>query len=439
MYTSYIGKKFLKYYKEEYNKPDSYSAEQFFDEIMFPLFFDDERHLMHVTNSPFFQKPSDKNIKDYGSKTLAQYAYFKNKISEGDYGGEMLVGYGSNDPTSTTSGQLSNIAFNYSSEDVYSSWIGQALSIIVKGGIAILFEQKEILLKIQKGWQHYDKFLKQTPGLKDKQIETWNGNYLKLAINNDNDEIDYKQIKYDITENKLAIQTLNWTSVFFELTKYFRNTDIMLYVYTLSQTNNTLGYFIFKIHDIYKFFEFRDKYFITEKESVLSDEQISKLEPFYSFKEACKMGIIGLKSFEPKGLRQYISKGSMAFSQGKSINIEKEKNYYVYKLWIMAMLNKKELLELSKQFAKLLVESVDIINKNKKTTTAFDNFVNDLFDSISTKQFINKINDLLNEENRDILHKLVEEILLMPKDNFPLFITLVKFEFNYLKKGVKNE
>jgi len=91
MYTSYIGKKFLQYYKEEYNKPDSYTAEQFFDEIMFPLFFNDTRHLMHVTNSPFFHKPSEKNILEYGSKTLAQYNHFKNKINEGIYGGEILV------------------------------------------------------------------------------------------------------------------------------------------------------------------------------------------------------------------------------------------------------------------------------------------------------------------------------------------------------------
>jgi len=441
MYTSYIGKKFLQYYKEEYNKPDSYTAEQFFDEIMFPLFFDDTRHLMHVSNSPFFQKPSEKNILEYGSKTLAQYNHFKNKINEGIYGFEILVGFGSNDVTTETSGQLSNIKFNYTKEDIYCSWIGQALSVIVKGGIAILFDQKDILLQIQKGWEHYSKYLKQTPGLKDKQIETWNGNFLALTLNNKNTQFDYSKIKYGEVQKNIAILTLNWTEIFFEITKYYKTNDLLIYVYLLSQTNNTYGYFILKLHEINKLYEFRDKYFISEKDSVLSDYEISKLEPYYNFREACKMGVIGLRSFEPKGLRQYISKGSMAFSQGKSIDIEKENNYYVYKLWIITMLNKKELLELSKQFAKLLVESVDIINKNKKTTTAYDNFVNELFESTSPKQFINKINDkindLMNEDNKDILHNLVEEVILMPKDNFPLFITLIKFEFNYLNKGVK--
>jgi hypothetical protein len=64
MYTSYIGLKFLDHYNRRTG--NNYTAEAFFDKEMYPLFFDDERHLMHVSNSPFFQSPSDKELKQSG-------------------------------------------------------------------------------------------------------------------------------------------------------------------------------------------------------------------------------------------------------------------------------------------------------------------------------------------------------------------------------------
>lgn len=62
MYTSYIGKKFLKIYNEKMHT--DISAEEFFDRIFFNLFFNDERHLIHVSNSPFFQKPREEDVKN---------------------------------------------------------------------------------------------------------------------------------------------------------------------------------------------------------------------------------------------------------------------------------------------------------------------------------------------------------------------------------------
>jgi hypothetical protein len=54
MYTSYIGKKFLKLYNEKMQQ--EYTASEFFESVFFPVFFTDDAHLMHVGNSPFFQK-----------------------------------------------------------------------------------------------------------------------------------------------------------------------------------------------------------------------------------------------------------------------------------------------------------------------------------------------------------------------------------------------
>lgn len=58
MYTSYIGKKFLKLYNEKERL--NLSAKDFFNTVLFPLFFNDDRHFMHVHGSTFFQKVSEK-------------------------------------------------------------------------------------------------------------------------------------------------------------------------------------------------------------------------------------------------------------------------------------------------------------------------------------------------------------------------------------------
>ncbi len=59
MYTSYIGSKFLDLYNRRTG--NHYRAEEFFDKEMFPLFFDNTRHLMHVSNSPFSRAFRKKN------------------------------------------------------------------------------------------------------------------------------------------------------------------------------------------------------------------------------------------------------------------------------------------------------------------------------------------------------------------------------------------
>jgi hypothetical protein len=48
--------------------------------VFFPLFFDSEKHLMHVGNSPFFQKPTEDAIKVNGSKSKAQLFNLRKKL-----------------------------------------------------------------------------------------------------------------------------------------------------------------------------------------------------------------------------------------------------------------------------------------------------------------------------------------------------------------------
>lgn len=440
MYTSYIGKKFLKLYRDKYNKPDDYSAQQFFDEEFFPLFFRDDSHLMHVGNSPFFQKPKDEDAKAHGGKSLAQLDNFKKKIDSGVVSGSIYVGFAAEEIQATTSGQLSSIDFGVDDKEIYSSWIGEALAIGVSGGFVMLIDEEDVLLTIFNGWKHYRKYYEQTPNLKDKQIETWNGHWLNLSLNNniEDNDVEYSKIETAEVVGNLAIPTIKWSAILFTLSKKYVNKTLTAYAYSLSQTNTTLGFINIYLKEIKYLYELRDTIFIKESETILTDKELEQLETFFNFKSACKMGTIGLKAMEPRGLREFMPKGSVDYAQGKDFKFTNENsyiNYQLYKLWITAMLNKTELLQLASQVANALLEFEDVPdNRGKKDLETLSKEVQN---AKNLKAFIDGLTDLLNKKtgNEEMYHKVVEQILTLPADVFPLFTTLVRFEYAYQKSN----
>jgi len=440
MYTSYIGKKFLKLYKSKYQKPEDYSARQFFDEVMFPLFFNDEQHLMHVSNSPFFQKPRQEDIEKCGSKSLAQYANLQNAIENEPPNMSIYVGFAAKDIEGTTSGQLTDMDFKTSTEDVYASWIGEALAIGVSGGFVILIDEPEILMAVFEGWNQYRKYIRQTPNLKDKQIETWNGQWLCHRIGKrykaerpfDNYEVEIAEVL-----GKLAIPTTPWSQIIFVLAQKYPNKVCTAYSYNLSQTNTTLGFINLYLPEVSEIYNLRDKLFINYEDTILQDEQIEKLETFFNFKNACKAGAIGLKSIEPAKLREYMPVGSIEYARGQDFKFTDEKsylNYSLYKLWIIAMLNKTELLDLATRLAAALLE-MEAKKKEEgnrgKTTLSQD--IENVKNAKNLRNFIETLTALTDANSADLFANVVEQVLKMPIDNFPLFITLVRFEFVYLK------
>ncbi len=90
----------------------------------------------------------------------------------------IFVGSAAKDVAGTTSGQVSSINVLADKDEMYASWIGEALGIGVSGGIVMLIDEPEILWALYSGWKQYRTFLNQTPNVKDKQIETWNGQWL---------------------------------------------------------------------------------------------------------------------------------------------------------------------------------------------------------------------------------------------------------------------
>lgn len=445
MYTSYIGKKFLEIYNEKENK--NLSAEEFFNGIFFKLFFTDDAHLMHVGNSPFFQKPKAEDVNKFGGKSLAQLNNLKNAIAMDTPNMSIFVGSSAKDVGGTTSGQVSDIDFKIDADEMYASWIGEALGIGVIGRYVMLTDNSEILWSLFEGWKHYRKYLNHTPNLKDKEVEFWNAHWFAHYFNplfNKENPLNNLFIETETSEGQTRIKKQGWSEVVFSFVKIIPNRTIMIYGYQLDKTNTTLGFINIYLPEIKKMYELRDILFIDKNESILSDKEIEQLSTFFNFKDACQFGTIGLKSLEPANLREYMPKGSLlTFSTNKFRDTAKGKefkflteesflHYQLYKIWITAMLNKTELLNLASEVATALIEFEKGDERGKKI---FATISQDVRETSNLKSFIDKITEVLSHSptNGKTFKAVVEQVLKIPTDNFPLFITLIRFEYTYQK------
>ncbi|NML38969.1 hypothetical protein HHL17_17315 [Chitinophaga sp. G-6-1-13] len=426
MYTSYIGKKFLAYYNRCEKK--NFTAAAFFEDKFFKIFFKDEGHLMHVANSPFHYAPEKGAAASHGSKSKAQLVTLKERIQEHRVYMGTYVGGPAEDMDATTSGQLTGMSNNIDKEDMYASWIGAALGIGVKGGYVILIDDEEVLWLLYKGWEHYRSYLEQRDGLKNKQIETWNGNWLCHGPEflKTRRRLPFEPEK---VMGKWSIPTQPWAQITFELAKRFHHLDsLMMYAYNLSQTNTTLGFIALVPSEVNRLFEWREEIFFGE-DTLLKASQIEKLETYYDFRAACKLGVIGLKALEPKALRMYMPK---PFGGGKEFVYSKDTAFYFYtfKIWLIAMLNKDELLTLADEVAAALIE---FGRSDKKGRTIKVQLSKEIRESRGLTQFVDKLTELLDDVPavRDTLRKVVEKAIIMPSDHFPLFLSLIRFQFSY--------
>jgi len=436
MYTSYIGLKFLELYNKK--KDTSYNAENFFNEIIFPLFFNDDKHFLNVANSSFFQSVSQKIMEDGKSIHQIKLERFHKNVKEDGASLTTMVGYAAQGDKAGTSGQLTSLGYKIEHDDMYASWFGEALGIGVKGGYVLLVNEPELLWYMYLGWGTYRKFLKQTPNIKGNQIETWNGHWFHhLARLNFDVEEALETINFQTEDvlGKIALPTIQWSNVVFALSKLSPNKTVTAYCFNLSQTNTTLGFINIVLPKIRKLYELRDKIFIPEKASILKEEEIESISTYFSFKGACRMGTIGLKALEPDKLREYMP-GPLGKSKDyKFTDKESYKQYQLFKLWIIAMINKTELLESATKLAGILVT---IENQDKETNRGKSGTSQKIKEFLSVKnirEFTDKLTEFLDlTEEKESLRETLLEILKMPSDLFPLFITLIRFEYNYLNK-----
>lgn len=431
MITSNIGKIFLDAYNEKYGT--SYDARPFFLEQFYPLFFDQNKYMMTAGNSPL-ENPKlswDDMIKgkkpfETPEQRKIRFEKLIKKIEESEADASIARGYASLDVAATTSGQVTDLKLLNSQEEIYASWIGDALGVGVQGGFSILFSKKEILVDIFEGWKLYRKCLNETSMLKGNQINTWNGQWLSHYYDSREYDADMPLAGYSpYNTNKdgiINIDTQTWTKILIAVSKKYRNAQILGYIYSIGQTNTTIGFIPFDLTQIRRPIHLYEKIF-----GMGDGRNVESLwGTAIGFKTACTYGTIGIKAMEPKGLRDYVYKGK----QPKAHNYNNI-NYNVYIIWIYAMLNNEDLWDKSQELAELLNEAS--CNKNKSISTKPKNLVEAMLNATNKKLFVEAATEIIPLiEKIDEYKSIVKEIHSMPTDNVPYFLTLLRFQYKAL-------
>ena len=431
MITSNIGKIFLDAYNEEYGT--SYDARTFFLEQFYPLFFDQNKQMMYVINSPFVQQlPSCrdcikgiKSFEDIEQRAKRLNAFIE-KVENNDADMSIAIGYPSIEVNAKTSGQVTDLKMNTSKEDIFLSWIGGALGITVSGGVSILFSHKNILLDIFKGWKFYRKALNETLMLDGNKINSWNGQWLfhyydQREYEEENPLANFAPYKVD-KDGIIGIETQTWTKILIAISRKYDVVKLLAYIYILSKSNTTIGFIPFDLTQIRRPIHLYEKIF-----GMSNGRNAESLwGTAIGFKTACTYGAIGIKAMEPKGLRDYVYKGK----QPKAHNYDNI-NYNVYIIWIYAMLNNDELWEKSQELAKLLNEASS--DKDKSISTKRKNLVETMLNATNKKQFIAAAAEVVSFiGKKDEFKGIVKEIHGMPTDNVPYFLTLLRFQYKTL-------
>ncbi len=493
MIASNIGKIFLKYFNKR--KGTDLSAKQFFEEKMFPLFFDNEKYMQWVINSPFVQGltqddkgkwgieldslkffSKDKKDEKFKNLELLNTKYFK------EYGKERIslktdkskrefkiillndnkqrnsrledlkdkievknkidastaIGYPPEDDLATTSGQLTDLDLPLQNEDFYASWIGGGLGVGVQGRISIYFDQPDILWKIYEGWSHYRSLLEEYDKLRGNQIESWNGKWLAHVNSEDylpgSTFAPLEAVTSGKYKGMMEIPTARWTDIMIAMARGSTDHSILnAYVFKLGQMNTTVGFIPFNLPEIKKPVQFYIDIF-GKSDYLDNSRNINSLYgTAFGFLTACQMGVIGVRAMEPKDMKKYLGdrRGKVKAPNFSKSDEEQLVSFKTYQTWLLAMLDNKQLWEKADQAAKTFLKYEQ---EAKNLSTKNIRQIEEILDSSSKRKFIEGNIAIIGESNQEALKgvsDLVELINLMPEDNFRYFRTLIKFRYKF--------
>jgi len=451
MIAATIGKTFLKTFKEKTGK--NYSAKEFFEKEYFECFYNHPKYMQWVTNSPFVQmkagqKPELLNTKE----RIEKLNDLHKKIEDGECDASIAIGFPASEAKefATTSGLVTDIDTANDKEDIYFSWIGGGLGVGIAGGYSIYFDEPEILFELYKGWQAYRNLLNDSSldCMRGNQINTWNGQWLSFAYNKYfREDFDFTHLQnrnaVSVSEKLIEVNTISWSELFFEISNKFPNKTLTGYVYSLGQTNKTLGFYPFhfeKANTLRKYYSM-----LFGEQAAISEAKDYEALFGIHIKRACEYGSIGLQALEPKDLRKYIGNDSnLKLLKPKPENDEEKQKktlqkdyeniitYRTYKTWLLAMItkNKEESLEYTAEVAKALHEYRDKASKNDRK-----NLIDkELLSAKTKKQFLDALVTIIKEVEQDSLQAfkiLRDKVHLMSAEDFGYFVVLLKFDYAY--------
>lgn len=435
MITATIGKIFLEAYNKKYET--NYDAKSFFIDVYHPLFFDSNKYLQWVQNSPFVQMKGKQKVETLTENERKEKLQdFISKVGACKIPDASIApGFPASEEKeyATTSGQVSNLNLSTSKDDIFYSWIGSSLGVGVQGGLSILFSDYQILLDLFEGWQLYRKVLTENEKLRGNQANTWNGQWLahRYSKNYHEDQPMAEFNPFETSKDCISITTQSWTKVLIGISRHFSNPKIMGYVYNFGQTNTTIGFIPFSLEHIRKPIQLYAKLFDAEEGNNAEDLWGTE----NGLRVCCQKGAIGVESMLPKGLKQY-----MKAEKDKSVKLPKYNenniiNFHTYQIWLLAMLNNEELWTKSKDFAQTLQA---FVSSDKKLSTKRSNQVMNILESTSKKAFLSALSEIASdidsfseiEENAKVVH-------LMPNDNVPYYLTLIRFHYAGLENKGK--
>lgn len=432
MITATIGKIFLETYNRKYGT--KYDAKTFFVEVYHPLFFDSNKYLQWVQNSPFVQMKKGQKVETLTAEERKEkLQYFFAKVDEcKNPDASIAPGFPASEEKefATTSGQVTNMNLVTGKDDIFLSWIGSSLGVGLQGGLSILFPEPVILLDLFEGWKLYRKVIGENDKLRGNQVNTWNGQWLAHRYSKDflqeQPMADFSP--FETTNDGMSVATQSWTKVLIGISRQFSNPKMMGYVYNLGQTNTTIGFIPFSLEHIRRPIQLYAKLFDADEGKKAEDLWGTE----NGFRACCQLGAIGIEAMQPKGLRQY-----MKAEKDKTVRLPKYDdkqiiNFHSYQIWLLAMLNNDELWTKSIEFAQTLQSHTEK-SKNGKTTNSRQ--IDAVLSATNKKTFIEALTTIASE-SADVngLVGMAQIINQMPNDNVPYLLTLIRFQYATLQQ-----
>ena len=435
MITATIGKIFLEAYNKKHDT--KYDARTFFVEVYHPLFFDSNKYLQWVQNSPFVQMKKGQKVEtltaDERKEKLQDFITKVENSSVPDASNAPGFPASEEKEFATTSGQVTNLNLSTGKDDIFFSWIGSSLGVGLQGRLSILFLEPVILIDLFEGWNLYRKVISENDKLRGNQINTWNGQWLAHRYSKDYRQeqpmADFKP--FETANDGMSVATQSWTKVLIGISRQFNNPRMMGYVYNLGQTNTTIGFIPFSLEHIRRPIQLYAKLFDAEEGKKAEDLWGTE----NGFRACCQRGAIGIEAMQPKGLRQY-----MTIDKNKEIKLPKYKsndeiktiNFHTYQIWLLAMLNNEELWTKSMEFAQTLQSHTEK-SKNGKTTNSRQ--IDAVLSATNKKTFIEALTTIASEST-DVngLVEMAKTINQMPNDNVPYLLTLIRFQYAALQQ-----
>ena len=302
------------------------------------------------------------------------------------------------------------------------------MGIGLEGGFSILFPEKELLLDLFDGWQLYRNSLNENNLLKGNQVNTWNGQWLSHRY--DNYSYNSEQPMADFapfvaTKDGMSVKVQSWLRVIVGIAKHFENPKMMGYVYNFGQMNTTIGFIPFCLEHIRRPFQLYRQLF--------GETECNRAEKLWNTEKGlrvcCYQGAIGIAAMKPQKLQSYI----MADKAPKVKDNDEEQTiqFHTYQIWLLAMLNNQELWDKSQEFAKVL-HNYTAQGKNGKTTNSRQ--IDTVLAATNKKSFIEALTTIASESNEvNSIVEMAQIVNLMPTDNVPYLLTLIRFHYATLQ------